>query len=103
MGVESTDRAVDWANYLMSHAQRLYGAAINAPFLGARLILERQQKLPEPFTAREVRQKDWTGLGSQDAVNNALAILVEHDFIAGYEVVGEKGGRPSTRYAWRKT
>lgn len=103
VGVESTDRAVDWANYLMSHAQRLYGAAINAPFLGARLILERQQKLPEPFTAREVRQKDWTGLGSQDAVNNALAILVEHDFIVGYEVVGEKGGRPSTRYAWRKT
>jgi hypothetical protein len=103
VGPESTDRAIDWANYLMSHAQRLYGAAINAPLLGARLLLERQQKLPDPFTAREVRQKDWTGLGSQDAVNNALAILVEHDFIVGYEVAGEKGGRPSTRYVWRKT
>lgn len=103
VGPESTDRAIDWANYLMSHAQRLYGAAINTPLLGARLLLERQQKLPEPFTAREVRQKDWTGLGSQDVVNNALAILVEHDFIVGYEVAGEKGGRPSTRYVWRKT
>ncbi|MBX9763461.1 MAG: DUF3987 domain-containing protein, partial [Pseudomonadaceae bacterium] len=103
VGAESTIRAIGWAAYLMSHAQRLYGAAINAPLLGARLLLERQQKLPEPFTAREVRQKDWTGLGSQDAVNNALAILVEHDFIVGYEVAGEKGGRPSTRYVWRKT
>ena len=103
VGAESTDRAINWANYLMSHAQRLYGAAINAPLIAARLILERQQKLPEPFTAREVRQKDWTGLGTQDAVNNALAVLAEHDFIVGYEVAGEKGGRPSLRYVWRKT
>lgn len=29
---------------------RLYGAAINAPLLGAKLILERKDKLPEPFT-----------------------------------------------------
>lgn len=99
----ATTRAIEWAGYLMSHAHRLYGAAINAPLLGARLILERQKKLPEPFTPREVRQKDWTGLGSQDAVNNALAILLEHDFIVGYEVAGEKGGRPSTRYVWRRT
>ncbi|MCO7596612.1 MULTISPECIES: YfjI family protein [Pseudomonas] len=103
VGTESTSRAINWASYLMSHALRLYGAAINAPLLGARLILERQQKLPEPFTPREVRQKDWMGLGSQDAVNNALAVLAEHDLIIGYEVAGEKGGRPSTRYIWRKT
>lgn len=100
---EATSLAINWAFYLMSHALRLYGAAINAPLLGARLILERKQKLPEPFTAREVRQKDWMGLGSQDAVNKALAILAEHDLIIGYEVAGEKGGRPSTRYIWRKS
>ena len=36
--------------------------------------------IAEPFTAREVRQKDWTGLGTQDAVHNALAILAPlHD------------------------
>ncbi|MGV8637575.1 hypothetical protein ACV35N_36700, partial [Pseudomonas aeruginosa] len=83
VGTESTTHAINWAAYLMSHAQRLYGSAINAPLLGARLILERRHKLPQPFTAREVRQKDWTGLASQDAVNNALAVLTEHDFIVG--------------------
>jgi hypothetical protein len=103
VGAESTARAIDWAVYLMSHAQRLYGAAINAPLLGAKLILERQQKLSEPFTQREIRQKDWTGLGSQHAVDKALTILEEHDFIIGYQVASEKGGRPSTRYVWRKT
>lgn len=102
VGSESTARAIDWAIYLMSHAQRLYGAAINAPLLGARLILERQQKLPEPFTPREIRLKGWTGLDSLDAVNNALNVLIEHNYIVGYEVAGEKGGRPSTRYVWRK-
>jgi len=66
------------------------------------LILERQQKLSEPFTQREVRQKDWTGLSSQNAVNKALTILEEHDFIIGYQVASDKGGRPSTRYVWRK-
>ncbi|WP_423812428.1 YfjI family protein [Pseudomonas asiatica] len=103
VGTEATARAIDWANYLMSHALRLYGAAINAPLLGARMILERQRKLPEPFTVREVRQKDWAGLNSQDTVNNALTVLAEHEIIVGYEVAGEKGGRPSTRYVWRKT
>jgi putative DNA primase/helicase len=102
VGSESTARAIDWAIYLISHAQRLYGAAINAPLLGARLILERQQKLPEPFTPREIRLKGWTGLDSLDAVNNALNVLIEHNYIVGYEVAGEKGGRPSTRYVWRK-
>lgn len=103
VGAEATAQAIGWADYLMSHAQRLYGAAINAPVLGARLILERQQKLPEPFTPREIRLKGWAGLDSLDAVNNALSVLAEHNHIVGYEVAGEKGGRPSTRYVWRKT
>lgn len=102
VGAEATARAIGWADYLMSHAQRLYGAAINAPLLGARLILERQQKLPEPFTPREIRLKGWAGLDSLDAVNNALSVLAEHNYIVGYEVAGEKGGRPSTRFVWRK-
>lgn len=104
VGAMSVSRAIDWAAYLMSHAQRLYGAAINAPLLGARLILERQQKLPEPFTPREIRLRGWMGLDSMDAVNKALNVLIEHNYIVGYEVVGgEKGGRPSMRYVWRKT
>lgn len=102
VGVEATARALDWADYLKSHAGRLYGAAINAPLLGAKLILERKDKLPEPFTPREVRLKGWAGLDSLEAVNDSLATLVEHRLVIGYEVAGDKGGRPSKRYVWRR-
>ncbi|MBT8766297.1 YfjI family protein [Metapseudomonas boanensis] len=102
VGVKATARALAWADYLKSHAGRLYGAAINAPLMGARLILARKDKLPEPFTPREVRLKGWAGLDSLEVVNEALATLSEHRFVIGYEVAGDKGGRPSKRYVWRR-
>lgn len=102
VGVEATARALDWADYLKSHAGRLYGAAINAPLMGAKLILERKEKLPEPFTPREVRLKGWAGLDSMESVNEALAVLAEHRLVIAYEVTGEGGGRPSKRYVWRR-
>lgn len=101
VGPEATARAVEWAAYLKSHACRLYGAAINAPLMGAQLILSRRHKLSEPFTPREIRGKKWAGLDTTDAVNDALAVLLEHKIVIGYEIAGEAGGRPSRRYVWR--
>lgn len=102
VGAIATARALDWADYLKSHAGRLYGAAINASLLGAQLIVDRKDKLPEPFTPREVRNKGWTGLDTVTAVNGALAILREHNLVIAYEVAQEGGGRPSQRYVWRR-
>lgn len=102
VGIEAVTRALDWADYLKSHAARLYGAAINAPLLGARLIHERREKLPEPFTPREVRSKNWAGLDSTESVNEALAIMLDHHLVISYEVAGKDGGRPSKRYVWRR-
>lgn len=102
VGIEATARALDWADYLKSHAGRLYGAAINAPLLGAKLILERKAKLPEPFTPREVCQKKWAGLDTVAAVKEALAVLVDHQQVLSYQVAGDDGGRPSMRYVWRR-
>jgi len=101
VGVESLTRALRWANYLKSHATRLYGAAINAAITGARLIHDRRKKLPEPFTPREVRSKNWAGLDSTEAVNESLAVLLEHHLVISYEVTGKDGGRPSKRFVWR--
>lgn len=98
-----TARALAWASYLKSHAGRLYGVAINAPLMGAALILERQDKLPAPFTPREVLRKGWSGLETLETVSDSLATLVKHNFIIGWEEIGEKGGRPSKRYVWRRT
>ncbi|MFG9943022.1 DUF3987 domain-containing protein [Pseudomonas aeruginosa] len=101
VGTESTSRAINWAIYLMSHALRLYGAAINAPLLGARLILERQQKYHRLPHVRCVRRTgwDWARKRCEQRTRGYPCARL----IIGYEVAGEKGGRPSTRYIWRKT
>lgn len=101
VGVEAITRALDWCEYLKSHAERFYGAAINAPLMGAKIIFERRKKLPEPFTPREVRSKNWAGLDTTQAVMDALAVLTEHNILIGYEVASDTGGRPSRRYVWR--
>lgn len=101
VGIKATVRAVEWAAYLKTHAGRMYGAAINAPLIGAQLILSRRDKLPEPFTPREIRSKKWMGLDTTEAVNDALAVLQEHKIVIGYEVGSEAGGRPSRRFIWR--
>lgn len=103
VSLPATALALDWADYLKSHAGRLYGAAINAALLGARLILDRRDKLPEPFTPRDIRGKGWAGLETTQAVNDALAILYEHLQVIRYGVADEKGGRPSTQYVWRRS
>ena len=101
--VAAVARALDWADYLESHAGRLYGAAINAPLMAAKLIIDRKDKLPEPFTPRQIRLKGWTGLDSMTTVKDSLAVLVEHHIVIGYEAANDKGGRPSTRYVWRRS
>ncbi|MCQ2044994.1 Protein of unknown function [Stutzerimonas kunmingensis] len=99
---DATLRAIDWASYLKSHASRLYGSVINAPLIGARTILDRKEKLPEPFTPREVRGKKWGGLDTTEAVNEALEILTMFNLVVSYVVADEKGGRPSKKYVWRR-
>ncbi len=72
VGIEATARALDWADYLISHAHRLYSLAINHSLDSARLILERKSRLPDPFSTRDIQRKGWSGLDSIDAVNDAL-------------------------------
>ncbi|MCD1609829.1 DUF3987 domain-containing protein [Stutzerimonas kunmingensis] len=100
--LDATLRAIDWVPYLKSHASRLYGSVINAPLIGARTILDRREKLPEPFTPREVRSKKWGGLDTTEAVNEALEVLTMYRLVIGYVIADEKGGRPSRKYVWRK-
>src|SRR5438105_5495163 len=57
IGSVATARALDWADYLRSHATRLYSAGSVMAENGARLIIERRAQLPECFTARNVYQK----------------------------------------------
>jgi putative DNA primase/helicase len=101
VGKTATAKAIMWADYLQSHAERLYSLSSGQGITGAKLILSRRAKLPEIFTAREVQRKSWAGLSSPQTVAEALDSLVDHGYLTELPVpTTNSGGRPSMRYRW---
>jgi hypothetical protein len=94
-------RALGWADYLRSHANRLYSAGETMAADGARLIVERRHQLPESFTLRDIQRKGWASLADRDAVISAIELLVAtHHCREVPPVVHQAGGRPSISYIW---
>jgi Protein of unknown function (DUF3987) len=99
--------ALQWCNYLESHARRIYALA-NNPSLAAALALS--QKLQDSdvslddwpkngFTAYDLERKHWSGLNSPSLINSALARLEESHWIRVKESIPSKiGGRPTIRF-----
>lgn len=108
IGVRELARALDWADYLRTHAERLYAAAVTPETGGARLLLQRIQTaklvdangvIPDSFRPWEVAVKHWTGLSTANAVRKAADVLVEYGWLKRETVrAGAAGGRPSERY-----
>jgi len=95
----STCRALAWAEFLRSHAERLYSAVTGSQIAGAHLIHQRRAKLPQPFTARDVRRKHWAGLTGVDEVREAIEVLEDHHHVRRFEVPAQTG-RPKTVFYW---
>ena len=101
MGETSTLRALAWADYLRSHANRLYSSGNTLVEDGARLILERRHQLPGEFTVRSVHQRNWAGLGDRDVVTAAIELLVSSHHCREVEKpASATGGRPTSFYCW---
>ena len=101
-------RALSFADYLRTHAYRLYAAAVtpettDAVTLLSRIkagkLVDRDGLILDSFTPRQVALKHWAGLGTPDAVRKAANVLADYDWLRR-EVVpgGAAGGRPSDRY-----
>jgi putative DNA primase/helicase len=101
-------RALAWGDYLRTHAERVYAAAIVPETAGARLLLEkiRTGGLKEAdgtpavaFTPRLVAVKHWAGLGTPADVRKAADLLADYGWLVKEEAPpGAMGGRPSDRY-----
>lgn len=98
VGKTPTARALEWADFLRTHAERLYSAATNSGVEGAKLILKRRQKLPHPFKVKQVQQRGWQGLDTTEAVQRVLDVLVEHGYLTEMEV--PTTGRPRIDFYW---
>lgn len=93
----ATKRACAWAEYLESHAERIYSAVTSQELNNADLILKRirQGKLKPQFTYRELQKKNWRGLNEMKAVRDAIALLEEHKHVMVEEYHPDMGGRPT--------
>jgi len=101
VGVAAAARAFGWADYLLTHATRLYTSGSVLAENGARLIVARRKHLPVPFTGRDVHRKAWAGLTDRDAVASAIETLCSAGYIREISSApSESGGRPSVGYIW---
>jgi putative DNA primase/helicase len=101
-------RALAWGDYLRSHANRLYAAAVmpettNAATLLAKIkagkLTDTDGVMLESFTPRQIAVKGWAGLGTPEAVRKAADLLTDYDWLRkDLTPTGATGGRPSERY-----
>jgi putative DNA primase/helicase len=103
-------RALAFGDYLRSHANRLYAAALmpettDAATLLSRIkagkLVDRDGVILDSFTPRQVAQKCWSGLGTPDAVRKAAEILVDFDWLrrdVAHSSDAKGRGRPSERF-----
>ena len=91
-------KACGWCDYLESHARRIYSDAINNPVKSAKLILAKIEsgKLPNGFTARDLRRKGWAGLTESPVLKEGLDSLVDYGYLL--ELTTETPGRPLVTY-----
>lgn len=82
---------------------RLYGVGSQADCQGAMALLKKLMSdpsaLPEPFTARDVYRKGWSGLATANAAEAACELLTGHHYLlATQQNPTDKGGRPTFLY-----
>jgi putative DNA primase/helicase len=98
----SLSRALAWAEYLQSHAERAYAAGTAPATEGAAALLAkiRGGKLEDGFSLRTLYLKGWAHLGVPEAARAAALFLCELGHLRLIvESVGLNGGRPSETYA----
>jgi hypothetical protein len=95
-------RALAFANYLESHARRVYGSTSESELAAAKAILKhiRNGDLQDGFTARDIHQRGWGHLTEREHVGSGLALLVDLGYLAEVTPVSKpQGGRPRVAYA----
>ena len=95
---EAVLRACSWADFLETHARRIYAWGSVGGKDPAAVLLEhiRAGDLSNPFVSGVVIRKKWSGLRDTDTVHQALDVLQTHGYIRARRVT--TSGRPRVDY-----
>ena len=91
-------RAVSYARYLKSHADRIYASVSGHDLASVRTLAARllKKQIKDGFTCRTLTLKGWSGLTSRETAQAAIDALVDYGWLSEIEV--RTGGRPSIKY-----
>lgn len=99
VGGTALARAIAYAEYLETHAMRVYNAAGLDEIGVAKLLVKRVKDgdITGDFTARWIYKHHWSGLTDPKQVAAGLEMLVDYQWLASREL--KTGGRPATIYS----
>jgi len=97
------NRALSYAAYLKSHADRIYASVSGHDHAAVRLLAERllDGQLADGFSCRTLTLKGWSGLATREQVQAAIDALVEYGWLTENEI--RTAGRPSVKYSLSPT
>jgi putative DNA primase/helicase len=98
VGRPATLRALAWAEYLETHARRLYASVAAPDAATARAIVAkiRSGELSGVLGVRQVWKFGWSGLTDLDQVKAGFKMLADYDWLI--ETRKNTGGRPTFEY-----
>lgn len=83
VSAEATALAINWCEYLESHAKRIYGMLEDSPMAAARALAEKLKDgvLEDGFTLRDIYRNNWTGLNTKDQGKAACDLLIKKHWL----------------------
>lgn len=96
--VESLTKAIQWGEYLESHARRLYASAVHSDVTAGRALAKKilDGSLADGFTVKDVYRPGWSGLATSEEAQAAIELLVDLDWLEVSEI--PTGGRKRTEH-----
>ena len=113
VSLNALQAAIAWGDMLETHMLRVYSCITDNSHLKASLLsnkilamlkkpsdkTDKTDWISHGFTARSLKRKNWKGLTDDNAVQTALDVLIEYDWLDYKEVKSTaQGGRPTERY-----
>ncbi|MDE4453974.1 YfjI family protein [Psychrobacter sp. DAB_AL62B] len=113
VSLKALQAAIAWGDMLETHMLRVYSCItdnshLKASLLGNKILAllkkpsdktDKTDWISHGFTARSLKRKNWKGLTDDNAVQTAIDVLIEHDWLDYKEVKSTgQGGRPTERY-----
>jgi hypothetical protein len=95
----AAELSVRWAEYLESHAARLYSIAVAPERRMAKPLLKRLIDWPKdkPIRVRDIAKSGWSGLTEPDVVGSALEMLADAGWVRAVPV-RPASGRPTVDF-----